>query len=135
MNNFKEKADNYLHKGGDVFFARSGATVGKTFQFKDYEKVTCFAGYSIKVTPKPNIIISDFLYFFMRSGSHENWKRSIFNQATIQNIGADKYSFLDVSTPPVEEQQSNVNHIETKWTRINAKVARIKQFDKTVGRI
>lgn len=116
-----EKANDYLLKEGDILFARSGATVGKTFQFKNYNGIACFAGYLIKASPNANIIISDFLYYFTKSGAYENWKNSIFNQATIQNIGADKYAFLELGVPPVHEQQAIVQHIETECARLDAK--------------
>ena len=41
----------YLLKDGDILFARSGATVGKTYQFKksmSIEICYSFAGYLIK---------------------------------------------------------------------------------------
>lgn len=44
-------AKDYLLNEGDVLFARSGATVGKTFQFKNYNGVACFAGYLIRAAP------------------------------------------------------------------------------------
>ena len=91
-----EKAAEYLLKDGDILFARSGATVGKTFQFKDYSGEACYAGYLIKATPNSTKIESDFLYFYTKSNCYENWKNSIFIQATIQNIGADKYQNLPV---------------------------------------
>src|SRR5680860_551394 len=45
-----EKAEGYFLKEGDLLFTRSGATVGKTFLFKNYDGVACFAGYIIKAS-------------------------------------------------------------------------------------
>jgi len=124
-----EKANEYLLSEGDVLFARSGATVGKTFQFKDYKGIACFAGYLIKATPNSYIITSDYLYYFTRTGAYENWKSSIFNQATIQNIGADKYALLEISTPEtIKEQQAIVHHIESECARIDAKKSRTEKL-------
>lgn len=124
-----EKANDYLLTDGDVLFARSGATVGKTFQFKNYEGVACFAGYLIKAAPDPKIMESDFLYYYTKSGAYENWKGSIFNQATIQNIGADKYAFLEIPTPTnIREQRNIVHHIETECARIGAKITKTQKL-------
>ncbi|MEX2364831.1 MAG: restriction endonuclease subunit S [Balneolaceae bacterium] len=114
-----EKAKDYLLEEGDILFARSGATVGKTFQFKNYKKLACFAGYLIKATPSNNIL-SDFLYFYTKSGSYNDWKGSIFNQATIQNIGADKYNLLPVPTPPLPEQTQIVSFLDDKTAKIDS---------------
>ena len=46
-----KKGSEYLLKDGDILFARSGATVGKTYQFKksmSIEDNYCYAGYLIK---------------------------------------------------------------------------------------
>lgn len=102
-------AKDYLLSEGDILFARSGATVGKTFQFKNYSGKACFAGYLIKASPNEELIFSDFLYWFTKSGVYDAWRSQIFSQATIQNIGADKYSTLLVPFPSKEEQTRIIN--------------------------
>lgn len=123
-----EKAIDYLLNDGDILFARSGATVGKTFQFKNYEGIACFAGYLIKASVNTSLMNSDFLYLFTKSGAYEYWKSSIFNQATIQNIGADKYASLELPVPPFAEQQSIVHYIETESARIDAKIVKTEKL-------
>ena len=118
-----EIASDYILENGDILFARSGATVGKTFQFKNYEGSACFAGYLIKASPKAEQIKSDFLYAFTKSSYYERWKESTFNQATIQNIGADKYAMLDVPLPPSIEQTVIANFLDRKTAEIDALIA------------
>ena len=115
-------AAEYLLTEGDILFARSGGTVGKTFQFKDYNGQACFAGYLIKAEVN-NLMLSDFLYLYTRSGAYEKWKDSVFNQATIQNIGADKYSVLPISVPPVDEQRMAIEVIKKKSNRIDLSIS------------
>lgn len=109
-----DKAKDYLLKNGDILFARSGATVGKTFQFKNYNGIACFAGYLIKAAPDEQKVLSDYLYHFTKSMSYENWKNSIFMQATIQNIGADKYKDFKLSLPRIEEQSLIASFLDKK---------------------
>ena len=123
-----EVAKDYMLKQGDILFARSGATVGKTFQFKDYNGMACFAGYLIKASPNYEIIISDFLYLFTKTSLYERWKESIFNQATIQNIGADKYVYLNIPIPKTEEQTAIVKFIEIETNRINSKITKTEKL-------
>jgi type I restriction enzyme S subunit len=114
-----EVAKDYFLSEGDILFARSGATVGKTFQFKDYDGQACFAGYLIKASPDRNQILSDFLYLFTKSNSYDFWKNSIFIQATIQNIGANKYQYLQVPVPPLQEQQAIADFLTCKTAQID----------------
>lgn len=123
-----EKAKDFLLEEGDVLFARSGATVGKTFQFKNYQGEACFAGYLIKASPNERIMLSDFLYLYTRSGLYENWKNSIFNQATIENIGADKYAFLEIPVPPLEEQRTIILYLNNKTAEIDQLIADKKRL-------
>lgn len=119
----------YELQDGDILFARSGATVGKTFQFHyvSEEEKYCYAGYLIKATPDENIILSDFLFNFTNSKAFENWKNSIFNKATIENIGADKYSVLKIPIPPIEEQKQIVSHIKTETATIDTAIAKAER--------
>lgn len=99
-----DKAAKYLLRKGNILFARSGATVGKTYLFSE-EMTACFAGYLIKAECN-DLILPEFLLNYTQSSVYENWKNYIFNKATIQNIGADKYSTLIVPLPPIKEQSS-----------------------------
>jgi type I restriction enzyme, S subunit len=102
------QGEDYLLKDGDILFARSGATVGKTYQFRKSMSVEgnyCFAGYLIKAESNHELILSDFLYLYTNSNLFNNWKEGIFNKATIENIGADKYSQLMVVIQPLIEQK------------------------------
>ena len=114
----KTLAQQYLLQEGDILFARSGATVGKTFQFKDYSGKACYAGYLIKAEPNTDLVTSDFLFQFTNSSIYDNWRNYIFNKATIENIGADKYCQLQVIKPPISEQIEIVEFIRKEENRI-----------------
>lgn len=119
----------YELQEGDILFARSGATVGKTFQFHNVseEEKYCYAGYLIKATPDENIILSDFLFNYTNSKAFENWKNSIFNKATIENIGADKYSILKIPIPPIEEQKQIIHHIKIETATIENAIVKAER--------
>ena len=123
-------AKGYILKNGDILFARSGGTVGKTFQYRKsdaYGNLSCYAGYLIKAEPNEKIILSDFLYIYTLSGYYEQWKQGIFNKATIENIGADKYSQLLVPVPSIETQKHILSNINTETAKINEAVLHIEK--------
>ena len=102
---------------GDILFARSGATAGKTFLF-DEDIKACFAGYLIKAQVS-NKLLPRYLMYYTRSGIYDQWKNSIFIQATIQNIGADKYANLRIPLPTIEEQKTIVSYLDTETMKID----------------
>jgi len=108
-----------LLKDGDILFARSGATVGKTFKYKDSWGKCCYAGYLIKMTPDKKKILPDFLYYFVQSNSYTEWKDSIFWQATIQNISAEKYKNFIVCYPALEVQKEIVAFLDRETAKID----------------
>ncbi len=109
----------YLLSHGDVLFARSGATVGKTFYYKEEHGVAAFAGYLIRARANAKYILSKFLYYTTLGNGYDNWKNTVFTQATIQNIGADKYSQLTVTLPPIKEQQEIIAFLDTECKKID----------------
>ena len=122
----RQKAESYLLKKNDILFARSGATVGKTYLHIN-DEYACFAGYLIKAECNEKIVTPFFVYYYTKSKNYSNWKDSINIQATIQNIGADKYSVLSIPVPPLSEQQEIVEYIDRKIKPIDASIAKAKR--------
>ncbi|MCA0380710.1 MAG: restriction endonuclease subunit S [Bacteroidetes bacterium] len=124
-----ENGKDYELKDGDILLARSGATVGKSFQFRlvDRDERCSYAGYLIKASPNEEIILSDFLYNYTLSSNYENWKNSIFIKATIENISADKYANLLVTLPPVEEQKRILEHIKSETKTLDIAISKAER--------
>ena len=125
-----EKAKPYILKDNCVLFARSGATVGKTFFYKRSYGLAAFAGYLIAAFTKSTLLCANWLYYYTQSNTYWNWVRQIFNQSTIQNIGADKYNNLPVTVPTLKEQQNIVDYLDAQCADIDAAIAgKQKQLD------
>jgi type I restriction enzyme S subunit len=118
----ESQAFGYILEDNDILFARSGATVGKSFIYKVAYGRCAFAGYLIraKIT---DTMSAEYIHYFTMTQSYEQWKNSIFIQATIQNIGADKYSMLSVPIPPLSEQQEIAKYLDSKCADIDALIA------------
>lgn len=123
----EEQAKDYLLKEGDVLFARSGASVGKTFIFHNEYGKSAFAGYLIKASLNENLN-PNYLFFYTQSSIYEEWKNQIFVQATIQNIGADRYNLLPVIIMDIEEQQEISNYLNIKCTEVDNLISKKEQY-------
>ena len=117
------KAKDYLLDKGDVLFARSGATVGKTFLFNADIKA-CYAGYLIKASCDKRRMLPEYLYYYSQSGAYECWKNSVFIQSTIQNIGADKYQMMYILVPSKDEQKQIVEYTMRKSQIFDAAISK-----------
>lgn len=125
------QSEGYYLEDGDILFARSGATVGKSYQFRkrmEREDHYAFAGYLIKCSPDENIILSDYLFYYTNSIVFNKWKDSVFSKATIENIGADKYSNLSVPFPSLQLQYSIIAFLDKKVAQIDRAVAQKEEL-------
>lgn len=116
------QAMGYILKNNTILFARSGATVGKTFLYKSTMGEAAFAGYLIAAKINESKINPKWIYYYTKSNAYWNWVNQAFSQATIQNIGAEKYSNLLLTVPKDKNQQSR---IISKLDRMNAKIDRV----------
>ena len=134
----EEQAEGFILRNNDILFARSGGTVGKTFIYKTKYGKCAFAGYLIKASVN-DLNNAEFVYFYTQSSSYDEWKKRIFIQATIQNIGADKYSLLEIPLPSKEEQTVIVKYLKNKTSQIDSlialkqeKIQELKDYKKSI---
>jgi len=117
-------AEPFLLRYGDLLFARSGATVGKTFLYCDSWGRSCYAGYLVRARLNPHKALPEFLSYFASSSAYWSWVSSIFIKATIQNVSGEKYANLSVPVPPLEEQRAIAAYLDRETARIDALVAK-----------
>lgn len=134
----EEQANGYILEDNDILFARSGGTVGKAFIYESKYGRCAFAGYLIRAQINSHND-SKYIYYYTQSSSYDEWKKRIFIQATIQNIGADRYSILEIPIPPLSEQQAIAAYLDEKCADIDRlitlkqqKIEALKDYKKSV---
>ena len=119
----------YILQDGDLLFARSGGTVGKSFLYKQSYGNAAFAGYLIRAVVNRTIAVPEYVYYYTNSSIYDTWKNSIFIQSTIQNIGADRYSNMPIIVPNnIEEQRSIVEYLNERCVGIDALICKKQQY-------
>lgn len=116
----RAQALGYLLEKETILFARSGGTVGKTFFYRPQYGEAAFAGYLISATPNKSIVNPKWIYYFTLSNAYWDWVNRVFTQATIQNIGADRYSNMQISLPKALSEQNKISDfLDKKCTEID----------------
>lgn len=124
----EEMANGFILEDGDILFARSGGTVGKSFIYKEHYGRCAFAGYLIRATMGEKLL-PQYAYYFTLSNSYEAWKKRIFIQSTIQNIGADKYSNMEIIVPnTVNQQRDIIIYLDEKCSEIDKLIAKKEEL-------
>jgi len=105
------KKDEYLLSKGDLVFARTGATVGKSFLIKGKFPEAVFASYLIRIVPT-KLFELEYLYYFFQSSFY--WKQIVEEQAGIgqPNVNGKKLSEIIFSCPSSEEQKVVVENLD-----------------------
>ena len=118
-----DEAEEYILEDKDILLARSGATAGKAFIFKSEYGTAAFAGYLIRAQIKQNIMSPEYVYYSMLGSGYEQWRAYIAVQATIPNIGANKYNDYELPIPPLAEQNTIVDYLDEKCAAIDGIIA------------
>lgn len=115
----KETAEPYLLQDGDILLARSGATVGKSFQYSESWGAAAFAGYLIRFRLDSKLLHPRFACHFFRTKTYWDWINSSLIQATIQNVSAEKYANLRLPLPALDEQVAIAAYLDEKTEKID----------------
>lgn len=121
-----EIASPFLLSDGDILFARSGATVGKSFIYRPSWGVACFAGYLIRFRCDLRRALPDYLNLYAQSSAYWHQVSTGTIQATIQNFSAEKYADIFVPLPPMKVQEEIVVTLTRELSRFDALTSQIR---------
>ena len=122
-----EEKEQELLEEGDLLFARTGATVGKTLMYKEEFGKCLFAGYLIRYRLNKKMVLPNFMFYITHSDNYYKWVLENQKAAAQPNISAKLYNEYIVSYPSLSEQQSIVTTLDS----LKSKVDRLQEnYDK-----
>ena len=100
-----------------VFICAEGGSAGKKFAY--VEKDVCFGNKLFCITPKDKTITGKFVYHFVQS---DNFRGQFFSLLTglIGGVSAKKFQTIEIPVPPLPEQQSIVDYLDSAFAKIDA---------------
>ena len=93
----------FLNKG-DLVFARTGASVGKSYLYNPNDGPLVFAGFLIRVSPNPGELQPDFLAYYVQSKRYWNWVATVSIRSGQPGINGQEYGTLQLPLPGPAEQ-------------------------------
>ena len=100
-----ENYEEYILNDNDFLFARTGASVGKTYLYNKKDGTLVFAGYLIKVKPNQNILNSLFLKYYTQSKRYWDFVKITSTRTGQPGINGKEYANMNIILPPLEEQK------------------------------
>ncbi|MCT7482406.1 restriction endonuclease subunit S [Aliarcobacter cryaerophilus] len=130
----EEEVKKYELEDDNIVFARTGATVGKSFLIKDIPIRSVFASYLIRLIPS-NQIYSNYIYKFFQSPIYWNQIRENESGIGQPNVNAEKLSNLIFPLCSLEEQIEVVAEIEKHFSIIDKLEVVVQQSIKESKRL
>ena len=126
--------ENYLVEG-DIVLARTGASVGKSYRYRQKDGRLVFAGFLIRVRPNIKKLVPDFLSNYLTTWRYWDWVRVNSARSGQPGINGSEYASMPVPTPPagpkgneLAEQRRIADCFSSLDTRITAQAAKIESL-------
>lgn len=126
-------AENYCLKYGDILFARTGASVGKTYIYKDSDGLVYYAGFLIRGRVKDEFV-PEFVFQNTLTDDYEKFIRITSQRSGQPGVNAQEYAGYEISMPTYKEQKkigqyfSNLDRLITLHQRKCEEAKKLKKY-------
>lgn len=122
---------------GDLLFARSGATVGKSYLHKSEDGACVFAGYLIRFRLDTSMAIPEFVYGFTRTETYLSWIATTQRVVAQPNINAKQYASLTIPLPLLSDQEAycaTSRYIEKQSRVARKRLVQVSQLSQSISK-
>ena len=96
--------EKYILKEGDIVFARTGNSTGRTYYHEEKNGELAFAGFLIKFSLDESKVNPKYLKYFTISKPYKQWVDNLSNGSTRGNINAKTFADCPIILPSREQQ-------------------------------
>ena len=114
-----KESGNYLLQDGDLLFARTGASVGKTYLYDPRDGELVFAGFLIRVKVNTKKILPKYLSYFVQTSTYWNWVHVMSARSGQPGINGNEYSSMPIAIPSLQEQEKVIQILSSVDTKIS----------------
>ena len=122
-----ELDDKYKLQLGDLLFARTGASVGKSYLYKENDGITYFAGFLIKFSLNTNLVIPYFIFLQTLTKGFSQWVVTNSMRSGQPGINAEEYSSYIFKVPCLAEQTKIANFLSSIDQKIDVVSEQLEQ--------
>lgn len=121
--------DKFLVKENDILFARTGASVGKTYLYNIEDGKLYFAGFLIRGNVKKEYD-SRFIFMETQTENYRRWVNIISMRSGQPGINSQEYSSYNLKVPSLEEQERIANFLAKVDKIIEKQDEKVKNLEK-----
>ena len=126
-------AENYKLAKGDILFARTGASVGKSYIYRDYDGLVYYAGFLIRARIRDEYD-AEFVFQNTLTDKYNKYIAVTSQRSGQPGVNAQEYSEFKIQVPKKEEQIKigkyfqNLDHLITLHQRKCDETKKIKKY-------
>jgi type I restriction enzyme, S subunit len=120
-------ASKYYLEEGDLVFARTGASVGKSYLYSEKDGRLVFAGFLIRVRPNRSTLVPTFLANLVQTGPFWDWVKLMSMRSGQPGVNGNEFASLPVLLPPLPEQLAIAQTLTDLDAELTALEARIEK--------
>ena len=126
-------ADNYKLTEGDILFARTGASVGKTYIYRNSDGLVYYAGFLIRARIKEEYD-AEFVFQNTLTDRYNKYIAVTSQRSGQPGVNAQEYAEFEINVPKKEEQTKigtyfrNIDHLITLHQQKCEELKKIKKF-------
>ena len=98
-----DAADDYRLEEGDLLFARTGASVGKSYIYKESDGLVYYAGFLIRAKIRPEYD-AEFVFQNTLTSTYEKYIKTTSQRSGQPGVNAKEYAEYSMSLPEYAEQ-------------------------------
>ena len=96
--------EKYILKEGDIVFARTGNSTGRTYFHEAKNGTLAYAGFLIKYSLDKNKVNPKYLKFYTLSNEYKSWVNNLSVGSTRGNINAQTFADCPITVPERPQQ-------------------------------
>lgn len=112
----------YLNKN-ELVFARTGASVGKCYLYKECDGKLVFAGFLIRIKVNPELASSSFIFYNTQTIKYWNWINANSMRSGQPGINSNELKSFKIAFPSLSEQE----RIATILSDMDAEIEELEQ--------
>ena len=126
-------ADNYKLTEGDILFARTGASVGKSYIYRNSDGLVYYAGFLIRARIKEEYD-AEFVFQNTLTDRYNKYIAMTSQRSGQPGVNAQEYAEFEINVPQKEEQTKigtyfhNLDHLITLHQSEVERLKKAKQF-------
>ncbi|MCC5848566.1 MAG: restriction endonuclease subunit S [Verrucomicrobia bacterium] len=120
-------ASRYFLQKGDVVFARTGASVGKSYRYRPEDGMLVFAGFLIRIQTNQTMLDSSYFSLWAHSEMYWKWVKIMSMRSGQPGINGKEFSELILRVPPIEEQTAIAEVLSDMDAEIEALEAKLEK--------